>query len=270
MPVNAINYSKTVIYKLYCINPDVKDFYIGHTTNFNQRKGHHKFNCNNNTKPSEHNRKVYQIIRDNGGFDNWKFAILQEAELNNKREAEQLERQWIEKLKPSCNFEISYGINKTNKEMDKYKQSWYQAHKPELLAKAKAHYEEHKEEKIEYQKKYYVENKDKIGDYNKKYQEENSELLKAQKKLYREKNTEMLKQGHKEWREKNKEKLQEQNSHKFDCECGMTYISKNKARHYRSKRHEELMADVNLKKNQCIDAIKKDIEISNIANIDNV
>ena len=261
MPINPVDYSKTVIYKLYCINPDVKDFYIGHTTNLKQRKGQHKTHCNNNNKPSEHNRKVYQIIRNNGGFDNWKFMILQEAELNNKNEAEELERQWIEKLKPSCNYQLPGEFCTDN--IKEYKQSWYEAHKPEILAKAKAHYEEHKEEKMEYQKKYYLENKDKIGEYNKKYQTENSELLKAQKKLYREKNAEMLKQGQKEWREKNKEKLQQQNSIRFECECGMTYISKNKARHYRSKRHEELMAEANLRKNQCIDAIKKDIEIIN-------
>ena len=36
-----INYSKSVIYKIVCKNPEIEDFYIGSTTNLTQRKYTH-------------------------------------------------------------------------------------------------------------------------------------------------------------------------------------------------------------------------------------
>ena len=69
MPKNP-NFQDTIIYKLCCNNLEVLFQYIGHTTNFNKRKYCHKHNCNNmNSKI--YNLKIYQIIRDNGGWDNW-------------------------------------------------------------------------------------------------------------------------------------------------------------------------------------------------------
>jgi hypothetical protein len=38
MPKNQTDYSKTIIYKLCCLDTDVKDIYIGHTTHFTSRK----------------------------------------------------------------------------------------------------------------------------------------------------------------------------------------------------------------------------------------
>ena len=39
MPLQEIDYSKTHFYKIVCKELSVKDCYIGHTTNFNRRKG---------------------------------------------------------------------------------------------------------------------------------------------------------------------------------------------------------------------------------------
>ena len=38
MPKDIINYSSTIIYKIVCKDLNVKDIYIGHTTNFIKRK----------------------------------------------------------------------------------------------------------------------------------------------------------------------------------------------------------------------------------------
>ena len=43
------NYSNTIIYKIICKNEDIKDVYIGHTTNYQQRYRLHKSNCNNDS-----------------------------------------------------------------------------------------------------------------------------------------------------------------------------------------------------------------------------
>ena len=38
MPLNEIDYSKTMFYRLVCKDLEVSDFYIGHTTDFKSRK----------------------------------------------------------------------------------------------------------------------------------------------------------------------------------------------------------------------------------------
>ena len=47
MPKDDIDYSNTIIYKIYCIDKTITDFYIGHTTNVTKRKYYHKSSCNN-------------------------------------------------------------------------------------------------------------------------------------------------------------------------------------------------------------------------------
>lgn len=47
MPKNQMDYSQTIIYKICCKDVSVTDIYIGHTTNFIQRKHNHKKCCCN-------------------------------------------------------------------------------------------------------------------------------------------------------------------------------------------------------------------------------
>jgi len=46
MPKMSIDYSKCIIYKIVNVDNE-NSVYVGHTTNFNQRKGKHKSDCNN-------------------------------------------------------------------------------------------------------------------------------------------------------------------------------------------------------------------------------
>ena len=49
MPKNQIDYSKVYIYKICCKDISINDIYVGHTTNFEQRKNSDgAFNCNHN------------------------------------------------------------------------------------------------------------------------------------------------------------------------------------------------------------------------------
>ena len=70
MPKTKIDYSNTIIYRIFCKNENVSDLYIGHTTNFSQRKSCHKNSCENPNN-SLYNIKLYKTIRENGGFDNF-------------------------------------------------------------------------------------------------------------------------------------------------------------------------------------------------------
>ena len=62
-----VNYSKGIVYKLCCKDVNITDIYIGSTTNFTRRKWGHKTACNNE-KDKSYNFKVYQFIRNHGGF----------------------------------------------------------------------------------------------------------------------------------------------------------------------------------------------------------
>ena len=66
MPRKAINYKKVLICKLVCNDLSIKDLYVGHTTDFSNRKRKHK-SCSLNSNYKGYNCKVYKMIRDNGG-----------------------------------------------------------------------------------------------------------------------------------------------------------------------------------------------------------
>jgi len=93
------------VYKLYC--DGIEDFYIGSTWNMRTRKYDHKKNCNN-PKRKDYNYKVYQYIRANGGFANWKFEILVEKDFENKTALKIKEQECINLLKPALNMCSAY------------------------------------------------------------------------------------------------------------------------------------------------------------------
>jgi hypothetical protein len=102
MPKIAIDYSKTVIYKIICCNTDITNCYVGHTTSFRHRKSVHKHNCNNENS-KHYNYKVYKIIRANGGWDNWNMLPIEEYPCENHIQAQIKEREWYDKLNASMN-----------------------------------------------------------------------------------------------------------------------------------------------------------------------
>lgn len=148
-----VNYNNSIVYKLCCKDSEITDIYIGSTTNFTRRKCNHNTVCNNEND-KHYKLKVYQIIREHGGFDNWTMVQIEACNVANKRELEVKERYWIEELKSSLNSNIP---GRTKREF--YKQS-------EQVAKIKAH-----------KQTYYIENKDKIVETQKKYKENNKEVI---------------------------------------------------------------------------------------------
>jgi len=151
MPLNPINYSNTIMYKIVCNDLNITDSYVGHTTNFKSRKIEHKYSCNKEDNKS-YNCKVYQFIRANGGWDNWSMIMIEEYNGNNKLEILKREREIIEELKSTLNFEIP---SRTKKE-------YREDNKDKILDRLKIYYKENKDKILEKQKKYSEENKDKI------------------------------------------------------------------------------------------------------------
>lgn len=86
MPRKPIDYSYVSIYKIEHIE-DESLLYVGHTTDFNKRKSNHKICCKNENG-KKINLKLYTMIRDNGGWDNFRMIEVEKYSCNNKREAE--------------------------------------------------------------------------------------------------------------------------------------------------------------------------------------
>ena len=98
MPKTEIDYSNTIIYKITCNNPNVNDLYVGHTTNFVQRKHAHKQSCIND------NCKLYNVIRNNGGWNNWNMEIINFFNCKDHYEARKKEQEYFVSLNATLNI----------------------------------------------------------------------------------------------------------------------------------------------------------------------
>ena len=159
MPRRQMDYSTTHFYKIVCRDLDVKDMYVGHTTDFKTRKGCHKRVCNN-SNDKQHNRSLYNCIREYGGWENWDMVLIETKALNNSLEARKREREHIEDLKPSLNEINAYRSSEELKQYKKqwskdneenvkdYKHNWHLKNRDKLTEIKRVKYQENKEEQI--------------------------------------------------------------------------------------------------------------------------
>jgi len=152
MPRNEIIYKNTIIYKIVCNDMSVKDFYIGSTTNFVKRKNAHKLLVNNVNNRS-YNQTKYEIIRSNGGWDNWTMIEIEKYPCNDSNEARARERHWYKQLKPPLNFCKPHIVQEERKENMK---NYFQNNKETIYIKLCEYRKSDKAklQKGEYQKKY--------------------------------------------------------------------------------------------------------------------
>ena len=207
MPRNQIDYSSTHFYKIVCRNTDIKDAYIGHTTDMKTRKGCHKRVCNN-SNDKNHNLPLYKFIRDNEGWDNFDMIWIETKNLENGMEARARERELIEELKPSLNTTIPY---RSTEERKTYKEEWVRNN------------EEHTRE---YKHNWHLENKPRLNEIKRqKYQDNREEKLEKSKQYYQD----------------NIEERRTIRNRVCNCPCGDTYTYSNKRRHERSNKHQEYL-----------------------------
>jgi len=102
MPKVEVDYSNTIFYKIYCINPEITDMYIGHTTNFVQRKHAHKQSCIN-MKCLSYNCKLYNYIREHGGWNNWIMEIIAFRNCEDHYTARKCEQEYFKEYKATLN-----------------------------------------------------------------------------------------------------------------------------------------------------------------------
>lgn len=101
MPKACIEYSNTIIYKICCKDPTITDVYVGHTTNFISRKHQHKQSCKNTNNLCQ--PKIYKIINENGGWDNWDMIEIAVYNCKDATEARIKENEHYEQLKATLN-----------------------------------------------------------------------------------------------------------------------------------------------------------------------
>ena len=102
MPRTAVDYLKTIIYKIVCKDLSVKDLYVGHTTDFIRRKYKHMSICRN-PEHKNHSSKLYECIGKNGRWDNWEMVEIEKYPCTDSNEARSRERFWYENLIATLN-----------------------------------------------------------------------------------------------------------------------------------------------------------------------
>ena len=208
MPKVPMDYTKCCIYKIEH-NDDESLVYVGHTTNFDKRKTQHKSNCKNDNG-KHYNFKVYQMIRENGGWEKFLMLEVEKYPCADKREAERRENEVMKELKSSMNTNKSFITQEMSEYHKEYHTNYYELHKLKIKERSK-----------EYKKN----NKLKIQERDKDYRDNNK--LKIQKKK-------------KDYREANKLKLNE----KVKCECGCEINKSNLNRHQARKKHLDKMKNI--------------------------
>jgi hypothetical protein len=148
MPRLPINYAKTVIYKIVCNDLSITECYVGHTTDFVCRKKSHKDRCRNETG-DRYNLKIYKMIRDTGGWENYSMVEIEKYPCNDSNEACAKEREWYEKLNSSLNTIFP----------QRNKKEYYIANKDKIAIKKKEYYIANRDEKIIKQKEYNIASK---------------------------------------------------------------------------------------------------------------
>ena len=203
------NYS---MYKIYPKNSDLNYSYIGHTNNFVFRKRQHQLPCIDTTHTKSH-IKLYQVIRENGGWDEWVMVEIEKLIGKTKLEARIREQELIEEHGANLNLLKAYISEEERKEAKKQITEKYREENKELLKEqTKKYKEDHKEIIAEQMKKYRAENKEKIYEKTKQYRENNKEKFQEWDKAWREKNKEILKEKRKAYEAKKKQAKLEQMS----------------------------------------------------------
>ncbi len=202
MPKKPIDYANSSIYKLCCRDTDITDCYVGSTTNFRTRKSQHKSSCNKENNSRIYNLKVYQFIREHGGWDNFDMVLVEKVNVNDGNELKKEERKWIEQLNSTLNCQLP---TRTRKE-------WCEDNKDKITERKKIYHEKNKDKIKEKHKQYYKDNKESIKEYHKDWYENNKESIKKY---------------HMDWYENNKEKIQ--------CPiCNSVITKHNLSRHQKS------------------------------------
>jgi len=209
-----VDYQKGLIYAIYS-RLDSNLFYIGSTTNLDQRWKNHKKDMKRETK----NNLLYQKMNEYG-VKNFYIELYEYYPCNSKRELERYEGIIQRKLKPTLNKNVAGQTRQEYREQNKDKilehnKIYYEQNKDKIKEQHKKYKEQNKDKIKEQRKTYYEQNKDKIKEQRKTYQEQNKDKIRAKNKKYYEQNKDEIREQSKKYYEQNKDQIKEQNKMKI-------------------------------------------------------
>jgi hypothetical protein len=209
---NTIKIDKIyIMYKIQPKNNDLFFSYIGHTADFSKRCETHKRNTTNIKDRKHYHLKVYQTIRDNGGWDEWEIIELEKYICNDKMKARMREQELMFTHNTNLNTCKAFITEDERKKKKQEITNKYKAEHVELIKEQQQQYkQDHKDVIKEQMYKYRQEHKAEIYEKKKQYMEANKEHMQAKKKAWAEANKERLKANRKINDAKKKAKLLEE------------------------------------------------------------
>jgi len=160
MPRNT-DYSKCVMYVIR--HPELGLEYVGHTTNFNARKGNHKA-CASMPNPT---KRVYQSIQANGGWSAWEMVKIAEFPCKTIQEAVIEEERYRVERGSSLNMIRAHRTQEQLRE-------WHAKYRNEQGEKIREYFATYRNEHVE-----------QVRQSHAKYRAKHREQLKEQKAKYR-------------------------------------------------------------------------------------
>jgi predicted GIY-YIG superfamily endonuclease len=111
---------KYAIYEISCNDETIKQVYIGHTDNFEERMRAHK--ANSNCKNATKIQHVHVFIKEHGGWNNWDMKIIETIECEDREDARMREQHWMnQKNTLGLNVNRAYVSEKKKHIEKKYK-----------------------------------------------------------------------------------------------------------------------------------------------------
>ena len=213
-----------------------------------------------NSKGYKKDRKLYSKMNEIG-IDKFYIELYEEYPCDNVEQLRRREGEIIRELKPVLNKQIAGRTlaewQEDNKELlkkwkkqyyeenkerlNEYHKEWYEENKEEQLQKKKEYKEKNRETVLQKKREYHHKNKERISEEKKQYYQDNKEYFKEKARQNREENKERDIQQSKEYYEKNKDRINEERKEKMTCECGVSFTKHHKARHLKSKYHQDFL-----------------------------
>ena len=235
-----------IIYKISSTSPEDENFYVGSTLKtLNARINQHKKNV-----AAGKTFKLYEHIRINGGWDNFRAAIVEQKLVASYQEKLHYEQEQIDLLEPTLN---TIRCVNTLEDHKRTKRIYYEKNKEEILRKTKQYAEDNREHLKQKSKEYRVKNKEVLKAKKKIYNAEHKEESKARHAKWKANNIQHLKEYKKQYYLKNKARISEKGKKnytngkkakmlaKVQCECGATVTASYLKKHKRSDKHKRLL-----------------------------
>ena len=137
-------YSNGVIYIIVC-NSDKTLLYIGSTIHYNRRMTNHKYACNA-VSDKKYSLKLYTMIRDNGGWDNFTISILKPYPCETKQQLCIEENRIMIEMEATMNGNKAYCVDtSTVSNKPNYNKQYYLANKDKIIQSVTNNYNNKKE-----------------------------------------------------------------------------------------------------------------------------